>query len=488
VSKVELTIQRLSDNYFWDNFKWTSDEAWIPAYGTSIWLYDSNQVPWTSGTQYKISSRAIDFASNIEIARESIIITVDSEKPMCIINNPRDRSYLNNLNKINGSADDYNASGIEFVEITIKRSTDNHYWDGTSWDTSTHWLKALGTNVWYYDTNNIHWETGVEYVICSRATDFTCNREFPGAKNSFIFDDQAPGSLSIIINNGDKYTDHIGIVLTLHAKDDCSGLDQMAFSTDNIIWSNWEQYLITRYFELQAGDGEKFVYFKVKDLANNTSDEAFDSIILDTTAPHNLSIVINDGASETNSTRVMLNLNATDEYSGVAHMSFSNDNNSWTPWENFSKTRFYQLPISMGEKTIYFKVKDLLGNEADPISANITVIPIQPQDNETAQDDGKSTDKSSTIPILTIIVLIVIIIIILLIFIFIIRPKRKTPPEELPATAVTVKPGTIQKPMVTVEPPPKSPTTLQPVQLPQPSTTIHPRPPPTPVESPPIKE
>jgi len=238
LSKVELNIQRLSDNYFWDNFKWAPEEAWVAAYGTSEWLYDCNQVPWASGTQYKISSRAIDFASNIEIARESIMITLDSEKPMCIINSPKDGSYLNNLNKINGSADDNNASGIEFVEISIKRSTDNHYWDDTTWDSSTHWLIASGTNVWYYDTNNIHWETGVEYEICSRATDFTGNREFPGAKNSFIFDAQAPESISIIINNGDKYTNSIGTILTLQAKDNCSGLDQMAFSTDNTTWSD----------------------------------------------------------------------------------------------------------------------------------------------------------------------------------------------------------------------------------------------------------
>jgi len=489
VNKVELTIQRLSDNYFWDNFKWATEETWVAAYGTSKWLYDCNQVPWASGTQYKISSRAIDFASNIEIARESIMITLDSEKPMCIINSPKDGSYLRDLKEINGSADDNNASGIEFVEISIKRSTDNYYWAGTSWDSSTHWLIASGTDVWYYDTNNINWESGVEYDICSRATDFTGNREIPGAKNSFIFDAQAPESISIIINNGDKYTNSIGTVLTLHAKDDCSGLDQMTFSTDNIAWSDWEQYLISRYFELPSGDGEKFVYFKVKDLANNTSDEVFDTIILDTTAPRNLSIIINDGALETNSTQVILNLNATDEYSGVAQMAFSNNNKTWTPWENFSKTRFYQLPMGECEKTIYFKVKDLMGNEAEPVSTNITVIPVQPQDNETVQDDGKRTDKSLTIQIITIIILIIIIIIILLIFIFIIRPKQKTTPEELPAHSVTIKPGTIQKPMVTVEPPTKTWEAQQGVQQPpQPSITIRPRPPPTPVESPPIKK
>ena len=72
------------------------------------------------------------------------------------------------------------------------------------------------------------------------------------------------------------------MTLELKAVDDTSGLYQMSFSSDGITWSYWENYTQVKSYILSGGDGEKTVYFRVKDRAGNTASPVSDTIILDT--------------------------------------------------------------------------------------------------------------------------------------------------------------------------------------------------------------
>jgi hypothetical protein len=98
-------------------------------------------------------------------------------------------------------------------------------------------------------------------------------------------DTYPPHSLEILINNGDEVTNQTDVVLTIEALDNTSGVDKMAFSTDGDVWSEWEEFSDTKEFELQQDDGQKNVYMKVMDRANNIAGPVSTSIILNTTEP-----------------------------------------------------------------------------------------------------------------------------------------------------------------------------------------------------------
>jgi uncharacterized membrane protein len=99
---------------------------------------------------------------------------------------------------------------------------------------------------------------------------------------SIILDTTSPSSLLIEINNHDTETASTTVTLTLNAVDELSGISMMAFSVDKVSWSSWETFSNSKSFELSTGDGTKFVYFIVKDYADNVAEPTFGSIYLNT--------------------------------------------------------------------------------------------------------------------------------------------------------------------------------------------------------------
>jgi hypothetical protein len=77
-------------------------------------------------------------------------------------------------------------------------------------------------------------------------------------------------------------------------------------------------------------------------------------------------VTINSGATYTNSTAVTLTLNATN----AAQMSFSNDNSSWSSWENYSTTKNWNITNAEGTETVYVQFRDS-SNQTSTASANI---------------------------------------------------------------------------------------------------------------------
>ena len=89
-----------------------------------------------------------------------------------------------------------------------------------------------------------------------------------------------PPSGSVKISNGASKTNSTIVVLNLSATDS-SGITEMRFSNDNIIYSPWQEYSETATWMLSGGDGEKTVYVQLKDAEGNIAT-LFDSIILQT--------------------------------------------------------------------------------------------------------------------------------------------------------------------------------------------------------------
>ena len=396
VNKIEIAIKRSRDNYYWDGEIWSPLENWLLVAGTTNWNYDSSTVKWTSGDQYLIRTRAVDDGNNLEVPSVGNKFKIDMDSPLSFIDTPINDTWLNNLDAILGSCMDIGDSGIDRVEISIKSMRDHNYWYGAAWKLGERWLNTSGKDQWFFDTSNIQWSTGDTYIIRSRGMDITGNLECPGAERNFMFDDQPPEHLSILINNGAEYSNSPETTLSLHSEDLGSGIYQMSFSTDGAFWTDWEPYSTTKPYNLTGVDGEKFIHFKVQDFAGNIAEPVIATIVLDTTPPEEQSIGINNNSQYINSPVVTLSLSATDSLSGISAMAFSTNDITWTPWELFNPTKFLIVPSGDGEKIIYFKVKDRAENVA--IVTNIIILDtIPPHSLSIMIDNGASETHSSSV-------------------------------------------------------------------------------------------
>lgn len=395
VEKVEIVIFRTNDNYYWDGIDWVPGEFWLPTTGTNNWHYDSSLLSWIPGIQYLIISRAIDNANNIELPNSGNKFTFDLDKPSSTIESPADNATVNYLKTILGYASDIGGSGIDTVEITIRRINDNNYWDGGEWCEETCRLLTNGKESWYYDANDVTWTTDTYYDICTRTTDNAGNKKISWDGNTFMYDDTPP-ELHISINNGDEYSNSQSVRLYLNSEDSGSGVSQMAFSNDGLEWSDWEEFNTTKLLELPEPDGKKTVYFRVQDYAGNIAEPIYDSIILDTTPPEDVSIVINEGVEYTNAEHVTLSLKAIDQLSGVAQMSFSYKPEVWLTWEPFENRKFITLSSNDGEKIINFRVKDQAENIAYAHDS-ITLDKTPPHSLYVIINDGTSTTISTNV-------------------------------------------------------------------------------------------
>ncbi len=178
-----------------------------------------------------------------------------------------------------------------------------------------------------------------------------------------IFLDTTPPTGSLTINDGASFTTSYNVTLKISQSDTGgSGDVQMQFSNDNGTWSGWENASLTKSWTLTSGDGQKTVFVKFRDAAGNETPVISNTINVDSTPPTG-SLTINDGASFTASSNVTLNITQSDTGgSGDVQMQFSNDNGIWSEWENVAATKPWTLENGDGEKTVYVKLKDAVGN------------------------------------------------------------------------------------------------------------------------------
>jgi len=189
------------------------------------------------------------------------------------------------------------------------------------------------------------------------STDNAGNDEIHQYVTGVKLDKTAPEG-SIVINNGSLYTSSTSLMLYLTAADTLSGVHEVRYSSDGV-WDTepWASFSQTKSWTLPPGDGNRTVYYQIKDNAGLISPVCEDTIILDTSAPTG-SILINEGTPYTNSSEVTLQLSANDSGSGVDSMRFSNDSITWSNWEAYSSIKNWTLTSGDEIKTVYFQIKD----------------------------------------------------------------------------------------------------------------------------------
>ncbi len=377
VDYVNVSIKNDTSGLYWDGAAWGVSEAWLAVTSTTFWFKNSGLPVWVSGNTYTVSSRATDIVPNVEVPGLGTTFYFDNDIPTSAITTPANNTFLNTLTSISGSALDTGGSNLNIVQLEIKRTSDGATWNGTGWNNTVQtWLNTTGTTAWSYDTSGVTWTSEEWFEIRASAEDNASNLEIPTDWTAFYFDDIPPSPVSIIINNGSTYTNTTSITLNLTTFDSGSGVNHVAYSDNGLVWTPWEPYTQYRPYTLPSVDGSKRVYYKVQDLANNTVIVS-DTIILDTTPPMFLSILINSDATYTNSTQVNLDLGATDLGSGLNRMAFGTDGITWTPWESFNTFKTFNLPAGDGPKFVFFMVEDRANNTAQSADSIIldTVAP-----------------------------------------------------------------------------------------------------------------
>jgi hypothetical protein len=214
----------------------------------------------------------------------------------------------------------------------------------------------------------------------------------PGASHygPVMIDTTSPDSARLAIDGGADLTNSRFVTLSVNASDPQpgSGIALMAFSNDGGNWSEWEPFCSTRagwdlaepLFGGNGADGMKTVFARVRDgvgreLPADRRPRA--EIFLDRTAPGNLSLTINGGAASTNSTGVVLAVDARDPEpgSGLSRMAFSNDGTSWSEWRDWQNLTDWSLAggasCGDGQKTVLFRAQDRAGNIGGPVEASI---------------------------------------------------------------------------------------------------------------------
>ena len=93
------------------------------------------------------------------------------------------------------------------------------------------------------------------------------------------------------------------------------------------------------------------------------------------------SVIINNGVAGTNGTGVALSIDASDLGTGVAKMRLSNDNVTFTQWENFNGSKPWILLGSDGIKTVYVQFMDKAGFSSAIYGDTIIIDTVMPTAN-----------------------------------------------------------------------------------------------------------
>ncbi len=149
----------------------------------------------------------------------------------------------------------------------------------------------------------------------------------------------------------------------------------------------WEYIKPLKRWTLAGEDGFKNVYVKFKDYAGNETPTLSHTVLLDRQYPEG-TIEINEGATLTNNPVVQLQLDVPE-----AHKMLLSGNSSFrgVQWKPFSPTDSVTVAASNGEKVVYARFMDEVGN-ISPIMTDTIVLDMQPPVTKSIQVNVPPTE------------------------------------------------------------------------------------------------
>jgi hypothetical protein len=204
-------------------------------------------------------------------------------------------------------------------------------------------------------------QVGADNTLEYWSVDNFGNEESHKTLTQIKLDKTAPSG-SIQINSGANYTTSTSVMLTLTATDSVSGVSQVRFSNDGV-WDTeqWENPSTAKTWALTSGDGQKTVYYEIKDNAGLVTSYS-SSIILDTEVP-----VAKTGQDKTVSLGSCATFDAQGCTDDVGVVSYEWDFGDGTTADGITATHVYSSP---GTYNAQLTIKDAAGNTA---TSNILV-------------------------------------------------------------------------------------------------------------------
>ena len=215
--------------------------------------------------------------------------------------------------------------------------------------------------------------------------------------DAIILDTTPPADCGIVLEGGAERVASFSVTALIGGSDSWLPVEAHIAQVGGGYDSGWfEKTSNTHSMALAGADGPKEVSISLRDGGLNTATTcATDSIIVDTTAPHNASVAINGGAARTNSAAVTLNLHAEDDWQNM-FVAISNEPVLGV-WRNYADTiTDWNLIPGDGPKTVYVKFKDGGGNVSPTFyTANIILDTTGPTCGIQINDGDAYTSSQS---------------------------------------------------------------------------------------------
>ncbi len=145
-------------------------------------------------------------------------------------------------------------------------------------------------------TESISWPSrfgGTYYIDLNGATDV----EGDYLLTVQTLPDQTPPTLALTLANGRPSTNQLEVPVSLAASDDLSGVADMALSADGVTFEAWRPFEASTTWPFPPGDGQKFLWAKVRNGVGLESAPARASVVIDTVAPSVIAIAPAPGSS-----------------------------------------------------------------------------------------------------------------------------------------------------------------------------------------------
>ena len=100
-----------------------------------------------------------------------------------------------------------------------------------------------------------------------------------------VAQDTTPPGAEVRLNGGAKATTDPTVRVTVVGTDDLSGVQDVQFSEDGTLWTDWQPYRPLTLWTFEDRDGPKRLWARVRDASDNVSAAATSEIVLDRVSP-----------------------------------------------------------------------------------------------------------------------------------------------------------------------------------------------------------
>src|SRR5262249_47365940 len=140
-----------------------------------------------------VTAFSTDTAGNVS-SNAVVTFTYDTTLPTAAITFPANNGKYNAASwtgSITGTAGDTAPGTVANVKLTIQRSSDNQFWNGSAWQVASVQLTASGTTSWSQALAASNLTTNVTYTVTAFSTD-TAGNVSTNAVAIFTYDTTNP--------------------------------------------------------------------------------------------------------------------------------------------------------------------------------------------------------------------------------------------------------------------------------------------------------